>query len=313
MPLDVSVLLATRNRAALLRDTLARLAELDTSGLDWEVIAIDNGSSDDTPRVLEDMARILPLQALHEPRAGKNIALNRGLALARGELLLFTDDDVLAQRGWLQAHVGAARRWPAASIFAGRILLRFPAGTPEHLKLHEPVRSLLCEFVPPLPEGPTPQLPLGANFSVRSRAMQGIRLDDGIGPQEGRNYAMGSETELLKRLREQGHTIVYVPDAAIEHVVQPNQLEISWLLGRSYRLGRGLTRMGFAYGDPSPRVLGVPLRVWRQLAHTQLRYSLSRFFSWPREFDIACEYQRLRGAIFELRQMARERRESPTG
>lgn len=306
--MDVSVLLATRNRAALLRDTLARFAELDTAGVEWEVIAIDNGSGDETAHVLAEAAARLPLTALHEPRAGKNVALNRGLGLARGELLLFTDDDVLASRGWLKAHVRAARDWPAASIFAGRIQLHFPPDTPERLERHAPVRSLLCEFDLPGPEAPIRELPLGANFSVRARAMRGIRLDDGIGPQEGRNYAMGSETELLKRLREQGHSIVYVPDAAIEHVVQPSQIETSWLLGRSYRLGRGLARMGFVHNQPSRPVFGVPLRAWGEFAHTQLRYSLSRCFAWPREFDIACEYQRMRGAIHELRQMAKERR-----
>ena len=305
--MDISVLLATRNRGPILQETLSTFAALDAAGVAWELIAIDNGSTDDTQVILSRMASRVPLVALHEPHAGKNRALNRGLEIAKGHLLLFTDDDVLADRGWLQAHLRAARNWPAASIFAGRIVPHFPAGTPLHLQQHEPIRSLLCSFDLPQAEGVTPLLPLGPNFSVRARAMAGMRYEDGIGPLEGRNYAMGSETELLKRLSDRGEKIVYVPSAAVEHVVQPHQIELDWLLGRSFRLGRGLTRMGFIYTDPGARILGAPTYLWRELARSQVRYALSRFLSWPRSFDIACDHRRLQGAIHEHRLMSRER------
>jgi glycosyltransferase involved in cell wall biosynthesis len=304
--LDVSVLLATRDRGPLLRDTFSSFCQLDTSGLRWELIAIDNGSTDDTGAVLAEFSRRLPLAVLHEPRPGKNAALNRGLELARGELLVFTDDDVLAERGWLQAHTRAARDWPEASIFAGRIVPRFPEGTPRHLQEHGLIRSLLCEFAPQPQEGFTTASPLGANFSVRARAMQNLRFADGIGPGAGKNYAMGSETELLKRLTELGNRTVYLPGAMIEHVIQPHQLDLQWLLGRNFRLGRGLSRMGYIYGEAARRFLGVPFALWRELARTQVRYALSRFLGWPRNFDIACEYQRLRGALHEHRLMSRE-------
>ena len=307
--LDVSVLLATRNRGALLQDTLSTFARLDATGLDWEVIAADNGSSDDTPAVLERMSAQLPLVSIHEPRAGKNVALNRALELARGELLLFTDDDVLADPGWLKAHVRAARDWPAASIFAGKIVPRFPDGTPDRVRLHERIRDLLCNFALPQQEGFTTTLPLGPNFSVRASAMTGIRYEERIGPKQGGDFAMGSETELLKRLRDRGDRIVYVPSAPVEHVVQPHQTDLDWLLARSFRLGRGLTRMGFVYTASGTKMFGVPAYMWREFARTLARYVLSRPFAWPRNFDIAAEYQFLRGAFFEHRLMTREQRE----
>lgn len=307
--MDVSVLLATRNRGALLRETLSTLTRLAASGLTWEVIAVDNGSTDDTAAVLAEMSSQLPLVALHEPRPGKNIALNRALERARGELFVFTDDDILAEAAWLAEHARAARDWPAASIFAGAITPRFPADTPDRVARHEPIRNLLCNFELPQEEGFTDALPLGPNFSVRASAMKDLRYDEGIGPRQGRDFAMGSETELLKRLRDRGDRIVYVPSARVEHVVQPHQTEIGWLLGRSFRLGRGLTRMGFVYAEPAARILGVPTYMWREFARTQVRYTLSRWFAWPRDFDIASEYRFLRGAMHEQRLMAREERD----
>ena len=311
--MDVSVLLASRNRGALLRDTLSTFSRLAAGGSTFEVIAVDNGSTDETAAVLAEMSSRMPLVALHEPRLGKNIALNRALDLARGELLVFTDDDVLADPGWLAEHVRAARDWPDAAIFAGAITPRFPAGTPDRVRQHEPIRNLLCNFELPQEEGFTATLPLGPNFSVRASAMKGLRYHEGIGPRQGENFAMGSETELLKRLRDRGDRIVYVPSARVEHVVQPHQTEIGWLLGRSFRMGRGLTRMGFVYAEPATRILGVPSYMWREFARTQVRYTLSRLFAWPRDFDIASEYQFLRGAIHEHRLIAREQRARGAG
>jgi hypothetical protein len=167
---------------------------------------------------------------------------------------------------------------------------------------------MLCKYVLPQPEGFTTILPLGPNFSIRAEAMSGLCYEDRIGPREGQNYAMGSETELLKRLVDRGEKIVYLPSAMVEHVVQAHQLEIRWLLGRSFRLGRGLTRMGFVYNAPSVRFLGVPSYMWPELVRMQMRYMFRRFFAWPRWFDIACEYQFFRGGLHEHRLMSLERR-----
>ena len=74
---QVSVLIATRDRAASLARTLASLARQVAPGLSWELVVVDNGSRDDTRLVLDRFANALPLVVLSEPRAGKNRGLNR--------------------------------------------------------------------------------------------------------------------------------------------------------------------------------------------------------------------------------------------
>ena len=74
---DLSVLIATRDRAGSLARTLDSLVAQEISGLDWELLVVDNGSSDETPAVLARFAKTLPLFALAELRPGKNRALNR--------------------------------------------------------------------------------------------------------------------------------------------------------------------------------------------------------------------------------------------
>lgn len=273
--MDASVILATRNREELLAQTLAHLARQVVGDLRWELIVVDNGSTDRTPSVLAEAAARLPLVALREPSPGKNRALNRGLAAAQGELLIFTDDDVIADPAWIANLVAAARRWPEATVFGGRIVLAFPPGTPEWLQ--QPLHGAMnfARYAPAQPEGPTLDLPNGPNFAVRACALEGLRYREDIGPEAGAMYAMGSETELIVRLRDRGSTMVYVPSASVQHVVQERQLGDRYLLGRSYRLGRGQVRNRQSYHRGAVFLLGVPRHLWRLALASGAAYVLS--------------------------------------
>src|SRR5882724_775963 len=273
--MDASVIFATRDRSNLLAQTLAHLGRQTTPDLHWELIVVDNGSTDETPSVLAKAAERLPLQALHEPSPGKNRALNRALAVAQGELLIFTDDDVIADPGWIASMVAAARRWPQATVFGGRVLLAFPPDTPGWLQ--EPLRGAMnfARYAPAAPEGPTTHLPNGPNFAVRADALGGLRYREDIGPQAGVTYAMGSETELIARLRAQGAGMVYVPSATVQHVVQAAQLTDRYLLGRSYRLGRGHVRSRHSHHEADAFLFGAPRYLWRSAATSGLRYLLA--------------------------------------
>src|SRR5262245_12932000 len=90
-----SVIVATRNRAHYLRDCLQSLSAQSCDRL-FEIIVIDNGSTDETPQLLEQWCRVdSRCRTFRETRVGLSVAKNAGARLAKGRLLLFTDDDVL--------------------------------------------------------------------------------------------------------------------------------------------------------------------------------------------------------------------------
>lgn len=307
---DVSVILATRDRADLLEQTLGHFAAQQLGGVRWQVIVADNGSSDRTPDVLRAAAATLPLDAVTETRAGKNRALNLALPLARGRLLVFTDDDVVPEPRWIAELVAAADRWPDYTIFAGRILPIFPPETPEWLEQHWFVGAAYAKYELPQEEGPTKYLPFGPNFMLRAAAMAGVRYHEEIGP-SGDDYVSGSETELLHRLTRRGDRIVYVPAATVGHVVRPNQLGLDWLFGRSYRLGRCLVELGLVQQKPARRVGGVPLPVWKRFGKEWL-FSLSGVGGDERKrFVTGLDYHFIRGCIRQHRIIAARGRRPP--
>jgi glucosyl-dolichyl phosphate glucuronosyltransferase len=82
-------------------------------------------STDHTVDVIREYVGRLPVRWEFEPRPGKSNAQNRAIDFAKGDYILWTDDDVVVDAGWLTAYVGAFRRWPEAAVFGGRITPKY--------------------------------------------------------------------------------------------------------------------------------------------------------------------------------------------
>lgn len=307
--MTISVIFASRNRAALLTQTLDSFTKLQVVGFDWEILAVDNGSTDSTGQVLQRYASRLPLRPIEEPQPGKNRALNRALPLARGELLVFTDDDVVPHVDWLSALVRATQRWPDDTIFGGRIVALFPPETPDWLRTHQYAGAAYAEFTPDDPEGPILRAPFGANYAVRARALATQRFSSDLGPKVG-SYAVGGETELLMRLMRLGHRVIYVPDAEVGHVVRDEQLQMPWIFRRAHGQGRGNMRLAHMFSLPT---LPVRSLYWRLLT-TGLSYYAQVAFArrdTRRIFERGTVYHYWRGQIHECRRIAHQQDQRP--
>src|SRR6516165_2736912 len=124
-PMFVTVAICTRNRAGSLRRTLESLAALQIPGdLTWEIVIVHN-STDHTDDVINKYLERLPVRRVLETRAGLSNARNQAVDTAKGEYIVWTDDDVIVDPGWLSAYAAAFRRWPEAAVFGGRIKPRY--------------------------------------------------------------------------------------------------------------------------------------------------------------------------------------------
>lgn len=129
--MHATVAICTWNRAALLADTLASIERMRVpAGTAWELLVVDNASTDDTPAVLARFRDRLPLRSVVETQQGCSHARNRAMDEATGALLVWTDDDVQVEPGWFAAYLDAAARHPDAAFFGGPVDPLFAAPPP---------------------------------------------------------------------------------------------------------------------------------------------------------------------------------------
>src|SRR4051812_4125101 len=129
----ISVIVCTRSRSASLERMLSSMANLKDPRIDWELIIVDSGSTDDTRDVIKSRADALPIRVVSEPQPGLSNARNRGVAHARGDYVCWTDDDVLVDPGWLCAWRDAFEATPDGVYFGGRVVPVFEGEKPKWL------------------------------------------------------------------------------------------------------------------------------------------------------------------------------------
>jgi glycosyltransferase involved in cell wall biosynthesis len=238
----------------MLRRTLVSLAvqNYDNRAIS-EVLIIDNNCSDETVNVVEEFQERLPIRRVIESQQGLAHARNRAVAEFRGDVLLFTDDDIRFGTGWLAAYQDAIRRFPAADYFGGRILPEWEEAKPwwvgdEPLHLIDGVLGWFDHGSETRLIGRTEPPPFGASFAIRRRLFQKIglfRVDLGTG---GSALGRGEETELLMRARDAGALGVYVGKAVCFHVYDPKRLRLAALYRYGIACGRS-NKAIFALAD----------------------------------------------------------------
>jgi glycosyltransferase involved in cell wall biosynthesis len=280
----LTVAVPTHTRAAMLRQTreaLTRPEAADESG--WELIVVQNDCSDDTSTVLEDFASRLPLRALSEPRAGVNFARNAAVDAARGDYIIFTDDDTLPVPQWLCAYAAAFAAHPGADIFGGPIQPRFTGAPPAWLE--DVLPEVASAYGRLESRGRGERLsqdffPFGANMAFALRVLRKWPFDPKLGPR-GKSRINGSETELILKLFANGHEGRWVESARVEHCIQPKQMTTDFI--RWYFRGQGASMEIEA--PPGTRMLwGRPRWLWREAVEAEVRYRMGRARGRPNEW-----------------------------
>jgi len=238
-----SIVIATYKRAPLLKDTLASLAQLQPHE-PWEVIVVDNNSPDDTRAVVEAAAATFPapLRYAFEREQGRSAALNCGFALATGEIIVTTDDDVRVEPDWLTRIERGLADHPCDYI-GGRVTPLWES--PRVPRWFPPTTGLLWAVVALLDYGPTAvpfgnRPPLGVNMAIRRGALERV---GGFDPRVGRKAGtlLGQEVrEWCMRARAAGLAGYYVPDVVVRHLIPRDRLTKRYF--RRWFYWRGISR-----------------------------------------------------------------------
>lgn len=268
----------------MLRQTLEALTRVEVpAGYDWEVLVIQNNCSDDTPSMLEEFATRLPLRALSEPRPGVNYARNAAAHAARGEYVVFTDDDTLPVPQWLAAYAAAFARLPDVDVFGGPIEPHFTSTPPAWLVDVMPEVAAAYGRLEARGRGDVlgaTFYPFGANMAFPRRVLREYSFDPTLGP-KGKSRINGSETELIQRLFSVGRAGRWVEGARVQHCIQPRQMSTDFI--RWYFTGQGAAMPSESIPGTA-MLFGRPRWLWREVISSELRFRVGRIRGRPAEW-----------------------------
>lgn len=269
--MKVTVIICTWNRAQYLDAALTEMRKLKIpAGLEWELLIVNNNSTDNTDEVLARHSSALPLRRLFEKRAGKSFAANYAISQAAGDLLLFTDDDVLVSSEWIKEYAAAAGQWPEAAFFGGTIDPYFEAEPPQWIKQHL-VRngpySVLQHGETIRPMAPGELGPIGANMAIRMSVFRTFSFDTQLGPIK-EEILPGEDGELFLRLRKAGHYGVWVGTAKVRHRIAGDILTGEYIWNWYREHGRTQVRRGETEGCKT--MFGLPRWALRKYLSAQL-------------------------------------------
>ena len=281
----ITIAICTFNRAESLRRTLASLVNIQVpSDVVWEIVIVNNNSTDHTDDVISEFVGCLPVRLEFEPRAGKSNALNRAIDVSKGDYILWTDDDVVVDPGWLSAYVEAFRRWPEAAIFGGRITPRYE--TPAEKWVIES-ESLLVgpyairdfgEDVQPLSADDEDHFPYGANLAIRATEQRAFRYDAQLGPMPNR-IRNGEETDVIHRLLGSGATGYWIPGAMVEHWIGRDRQTVRYIAAYYENWAEAFAFRTAGATAAEPFRFGIPRRIWPRLLVSGVLYWICRFVS----------------------------------
>jgi glycosyltransferase involved in cell wall biosynthesis len=209
----ISVVVCTYNRAGPLQRFLARIGELGTPrhDLPWELVVIDNNSSDDTRNVVERMRAQLPMPVAYhfEPRQGLSYARNAALKNARYDILAFTDDDCLFGSDWLQSIAGEFAADASLAILGGRV--EAAPGLPTDLSTRRGRERVEVKTLTDIRRNL-----IGCNMVLKRSLLRDVEpFDTRLGA--GTPCKAGEDSDYIYRALRSGRRIIYSPDVLIEH------------------------------------------------------------------------------------------------
>ena len=271
----MSVVVPTHNRKELLRETLETLLRQRAGAVRYEVLVVDNNSSDGTRAVVEEFARGCPfVRYIFEPRPGVSYARNTGIAAAGAPLIAFIDDDIEADPAWVATIKRMFDEHPEIDCVGGRIDARWAAPPPAWLtSMHWGPVALQSE------KGATPYIDaenaspclMTANFASRRAALEEV---GGFSP----DYLRDEDRELQLRLWAAGKRGLYVGAIAVTTEVPLERMTKAYHRTFYLRVGQMHARMRYRdridregrlvpEGIRSVTFLGAPGYLYRSLLH----------------------------------------------
>jgi len=237
----LSVIICTHNRAYAISGCLesVKTALSNAKPIDAEIIVVDNGSNDNTSAIVSAWAKTcaFPVNLLYEPRKGLAIARNSAIQAARGDILVFTDDDCTLNPDYITRLVHHYATDTVPVLRGGKVELGDPTDMPFTIKLDDHILRMNdidhpAGFI------------LGANMAMSRTLIDKIGLfDERFGA--GALFKSGEDTDYIYRVYRTGMKVEYVPDIIVKHFHGRKDITSVIRLEHGYQIGNGALYMKY--------------------------------------------------------------------
>ncbi len=245
-PFVISCVVCSYNRERYIADAIESLINQTLDKSLYEVIVVDNNSKDNTAAIcknlLEKYAATHNLKYVVETNQGLSHARNRGIAESSSELICYIDDDAVAKSGFLENIVGFFSQYPEAAGIGGKIIPKYVHGKPGWMSHYmEGLVSKVDNGDSIFPYNGK-KFPIGCNMTYKKSLLIEIGMFDTDLGRKGDSGEASEEKDVFHKIFNKGHKVYYLPSAIVDHIIENNRLEYSYIkkisagIGRSERL-----------------------------------------------------------------------------
>jgi len=241
--MEISITICTRKRPDSLERTLYSIVQSANTcnRADFEVLVVDNGGTLDILSMQENFCKHIPLRVIREDRLGLSIARNTGVSNARGNWIVWTDDDVTVDPAWLPSYFSAIRRFPDSCVMGGPIIPSLDGRAPDWLirELHH-VRTAFASRYPEdvkelFQKGDS--IPWGANFAILREAALRFPFDPRLGRHPNWPTRGGEESAVIHEILSAGGSGRWLRNAKVIHHIDPSRQTRKYLRSYYFDLG----------------------------------------------------------------------------
>lgn len=254
----LSIVICTHNRAPDLEAALESLTRQTLDGDLFEVIVVDNRSTDDTRAVVERWQVRRPIRYVPEPELGLCRARNTGWQAARSDFVAYLDDDAIAEPGWASEILSAFEKGPAGlGCVGGRVEPIYHAPRPEWLSDQVALSLTIIDWsaTPHIISDLRMEWLAGANIAFPRSVLEEVGGFHPALDRSGKQMLSSGDVYLQRLIMEAGYQCLYQPSAAVRHQVPASRLEKRWFVSRFYWQGESDAVMEILHDglEPSDR------------------------------------------------------------
>lgn len=297
-----TIAICTWNGSERIAKTLNSLTEMERrTEIDWELVVVDNNSTDSTKEVCLGFEDRLPIRVVTEKKQGHSYSRNCAIDHANGDYIVWTDDDVLVAPNWLSVYDSAIDRYTDVAFFGGKIIPYFEHKIPKWVDAHWEIcvgvfagRDLGDQS---FEIKSLDTLPYGANFVTKREIQNRFRYD----PQFGR-VAKGvrgfDEIDVLSRMLNAGHNGRWVPQSSLRHLIPESRTTLKYV--SDFYFGQGETWIQRGVSTLTEKAIR------RKRFGLRMRYWLQRLTFSQKWLPVLTEISNLNGQLSAIQQTRSE-------